>query len=858
MAEVVIDTSSNIVDLKLFVFGEYNEENNSIMLQWSTTIPKGAFEIKVSEDDNNFTTVTTVTEAIEYEYKIMNSSEKYYFKIVQTLESGKSVESNTITMVKKDYGYELNLEDTDKDGLPDIYENMIGTDPLKPDTDGDSLNDREEVSVTYTDPLKVDTDNNGITDPNEDFDNDNLTNIDEIKLGTNPHNNDTDDDGLNDGDEINKYKTNPLLADTDEDGINDGDEIKLGLNPLSKFTNNDVLDSDVMFEQKISTEIMDNVNTADNLFELDVQIKSTGYANSNLIVGQSSYSTAMTGNNAIQGMPVELNYISGNVEKATIKFKLKDSLLSKENESAEKSLIEASKLERYHIFRYDEENGLLYPVKTQEDGDMIYTETNKLGTYCVMDLVEWDKSLQDKSQLQTPSLISAEKEIELPIIEQQQEIIASEQIVQINGILSTKDEQQRNELCEKLLQEQIDEILLFDSQNKTDIKFISQEDKKKIDIVLAVDSTRLMANGLDLEHPNFSNSYCTQSTFFIYNLINSMNRKGNIDWRICLIDFKKYPDDGESARTIYTAPDGGVWFNKGSDIVEKLNIIEQKTKVAKKSSQTSWDSLGYATEELVYRDGAARHSILMTNQITKNENRYNIQDINQMSNLLLKKGIMTHFVTDMDCIDYYTPLRKTTKGLYAFYFYNFILYFPQSTVDYIISADPLPIGDSINVITSYGLEKIDISNIFGEHLDEDLDGDGLTNKQEIRTDWLKDGKVALDNLMTLKQFSEKVDKNSIEIDRFSKELLAKNADLLVLPLKSDPRKIDSDGDEITDGTKLLGSAKYTNDDFPLRYSFKYYDKELSVLHLQHPTWKFDFEKINVNLEDFIRAEFCLH
>ncbi len=54
--------------------------------------------------------------------------------------------------------------DTDKDGLPDVREAELGTDPLKPDTDGDGLFDREEVEVYKTNPLSPDTDGDSYTD----------------------------------------------------------------------------------------------------------------------------------------------------------------------------------------------------------------------------------------------------------------------------------------------------------------------------------------------------------------------------------------------------------------------------------------------------------------------------------------------------------------------------------------------------------------------------------------------------------------------------------------------------------------------------------------------------------------------
>ncbi|EEI62493.1 hypothetical protein, partial [Corynebacterium glucuronolyticum] len=77
-------------------------------------------------------------------------------------------------------------------------------------------------------------------DGSADPDNDGLTNDQEKELGTDPYNPDSDGDGINDGDEVNgakskfpgKYNpngkpgnTNPLDPDTDDDGINDGDEL---------------------------------------------------------------------------------------------------------------------------------------------------------------------------------------------------------------------------------------------------------------------------------------------------------------------------------------------------------------------------------------------------------------------------------------------------------------------------------------------------------------------------------------------------------------------------------------------------------------------------------------------------------
>lgn len=64
--------------------------------------------------------------------------------------------------------------------------------------------------------------------PSEDPDHDGLTNLQEFQLGTDPNNPDTDGDGLTDGQEVLIYHTNPLLFSTDGSGIPDGIEVQTG------------------------------------------------------------------------------------------------------------------------------------------------------------------------------------------------------------------------------------------------------------------------------------------------------------------------------------------------------------------------------------------------------------------------------------------------------------------------------------------------------------------------------------------------------------------------------------------------------------------------------------------------------
>ena len=144
------------------------------------------------------------------------------------------------------YGTNPSNKDTDGDGLTDGEEVSVHTtDPTKADTDSDGLSDGDEVSRYTTDPLKLDTDGDGLTDGEEqleyetdplasDSDSDGLSDGDEVKnQKTNPNKADTDADALSDTAEVNQYKTNPIVADTDGGGIDDGTEVKNGTDPLN-------------------------------------------------------------------------------------------------------------------------------------------------------------------------------------------------------------------------------------------------------------------------------------------------------------------------------------------------------------------------------------------------------------------------------------------------------------------------------------------------------------------------------------------------------------------------------------------------------------------------------------------------
>ncbi|MHA2494948.1 MAG: M28 family peptidase [Candidatus Hodarchaeales archaeon] len=143
--------------------------------------------------------------------------------------------------------------DFDSDGLADMTELEIGTEPTDSDTDNDGLLDGEEVNQYQTDPLRQDSDNDNLldgeeiqthhTDPlNPDSDADGVDDGQEIIFwNTNPLAIDTDADGLSDYDEVTTYHTSPLKVDSDADGLPDGQEIRWGTDPGLRDSDGDLI-----------------------------------------------------------------------------------------------------------------------------------------------------------------------------------------------------------------------------------------------------------------------------------------------------------------------------------------------------------------------------------------------------------------------------------------------------------------------------------------------------------------------------------------------------------------------------------------------------------------------------------------
>ena len=101
-----------------------------------------------------------------------------------------------------------NNADSDNDGLSDGEEVSLGTNPSLPDSDGDTISDGQEVTDN-TNPLDDCDNTNGDALPESDCDDDGLTTAQEDAIGTDPNKSDSDGDTITDGQEVTD-STDPL------------------------------------------------------------------------------------------------------------------------------------------------------------------------------------------------------------------------------------------------------------------------------------------------------------------------------------------------------------------------------------------------------------------------------------------------------------------------------------------------------------------------------------------------------------------------------------------------------------------------------------------------------------------------
>ena len=283
--------------------------------------------------------------------------------------------------------------DSDGDGIPDYYEEQLGTDPYSEYSDDDQLDDALEILLGF-DPLSSDTDGDGISDDQEDNDGDGMTILQELELGTYLWTDDSDIDGLKDGDEVIIYGTDPLSPDTDGDGIADGDELKLGIDPMSTDSDDDgIPDNQERFLQTREEAI--NNEERPVVTKVEITLEGTGCLDTDMsikdIYGVDTYSSDLVG---LVGVPVEIEY-EGEFEEATITFHYDPEMLKNTHpvgcEDLPGTEDYVTNERSLAIFYFDEESGMYVDCDATVDtvNHTVSCTTTHFSTYLLTDEFIW-------------------------------------------------------------------------------------------------------------------------------------------------------------------------------------------------------------------------------------------------------------------------------------------------------------------------------------------------------------------------------------------------------------------------------------------------------------------------------------
>lgn len=794
-------------DLEFYAYGSYSEETNCIEIEWYTENGAESFSVWSSDDNILYQEEATVAEVFSYSYPITEEFDIKYFKVSMMDSEGKAQETLPFMITKSEAGYDAELFDADGDRIPDLFEAMLGTDAQKIDTDGDELTDYEEIYVTGTDPMVFDSITQGVSDAEADSDKDGLTNREEILLGTNPLLEDTDDDLLSDFDEVHRYDTNPLVADTDEDGIKDGEEILLGLDPKNPMTYGGP-DAEYRVEQSIDveSEVLEKVNTEENPYQMSIDIVAAGYAERNIVVEESKYSSVLQ-NDAILGFVPELSYGLEGITDATLRFEIDeeytDNILGLFPEDEE-----LTGIKRLNVFKYFEDLNMLLPIETKfdEENNVLYAEVDELGTYCVMDMELWLESLGVIEQEETEPMVYAMRPTnayEDVLFEGDMRLNVPECEVMGDGI----------EIVEETISDEVPMLMnargVIKKETPVDIVFLFQTaGTSELDYELQYNMIKSVTTNLFLNYA---------------------------DVRVCIIEY------GETEAAILPSATEPVWqtdIGKVAGALGKIGGYELTYEYCNRGAAFSM------MNDLDFRESAAKFVFHLANGNSGVQAGFFSElDVCAQKQInyteILPLG--SYYLDENFAAALQAAIEKT-KGLSLTYTDET----PDIVYEHIISHIAPPKYE-FEVIVPNGWKKIKLDSILTVDGLTDTDEDKLLDREEVNVElvyWEVDGKIVLPTLQECMMLANKPyaeegmtrflnDRTSTSMPStaYHETIRGLINNTYILPIISDPSTIDSDGDGYSDYDEIL-----TYESNPLK-------SDIKIVEIQN-----EYIKINTSTE----------
>lgn len=176
------------------------QANGGLELEWQPVAEASAYQLFVGDGAGSRLQIDqpVAQNSITLPLGQLPKDHRLYFAVAAVDSQGRwgAFSKTMVTVVLS------SLTDSDNDGLPDAWGAAYG--------------------LTGPPPLAT-----------QDPDHDGLTNLEEYRLGTDPTKSDSDGDGLADGAEQKTYHTDPLNEDSDGGGMVDGAEVDVRTNPLN-------------------------------------------------------------------------------------------------------------------------------------------------------------------------------------------------------------------------------------------------------------------------------------------------------------------------------------------------------------------------------------------------------------------------------------------------------------------------------------------------------------------------------------------------------------------------------------------------------------------------------------------------
>lgn len=799
LTSIIIDGTTDTPEIPdephehiILCFGEYIKDENAVVIYWDST-DEGTVSLYESEAEGEWTKIADVSGENSYKYAIAEDFQTKQIKAVQETKDG-TIESEPFVVTFSEGEYICTLPDDDNDGLFNIIEEIYGTDPKNPDTDGDGLTDYEEVYITGTDPLKYDTDDNGINDADDDSDNDGLSNREEIELGTDPRNVDTDGDGLSDYDELNKYNTDPLKADSDGDTLNDGDELAIGLDPNNPETFG-IPDAEYKVEQIVAadSEALKKVNTDESPYKLSLEVTASGNVNGNLNADRSSYSTAI--NSDIQlGETIDLNYIGGDVDAVKLSFTIGDAYLDNElglfpDEE------ELQGIKRLNVFKYFEDINMLLPIETviDEETNTISATVDELGTYCVVDMEKWLSNLLGADMPEAVNFMSDDDEF---YIEVEETPDYSEEETRISN---RSDATEADIISDEITAEETLAMSYAAAMYAAPYApgFTPVEKGTPVDVVFL-----LQTEGTD---DYYFDGQVDMIEDVMYRLQNS-HGKDNV--RVCVITY-------DLSKATILSP--STWFTNSDDIHNALSKIAYRYTYSYVNRGRAFDKL---IKDVAFKKSASKFVFQVMNGATNVGSGY-FSQLDACSRLSINYSEIMPEGWHYNDPEYGRRVQKAidkTGGV------TLTFDFGPTTRDvhnHICSCAAPPTTEYM-VTISNSWKKIKLEGILDPDSDTDTDKDGLADWDEVNNklisfdadgspQLLKFGEcTSLPNRPYVYNGLSRFNLNSARPSTGDTLFDFVNRDVYVLPIISDPTNIDTDEDGLYDSFDPVPLATYNN------------------------------------------------